>query len=354
MIAACASIPVPPPPNSSNTLVNGGSFPNPNLPPFDRRDFDICASALRNMQPRWRGVSWLVSTVNSRASYETDVDLSTSGGAEVTTCDSSLMNKLIERSNEVLNLSNQVPRPHCKCLAHPDIWRPLPRRLIIHPYFFGTPVVGLTASGTFHEPASGRLSLLHQAGTQTSSATDLATKAPIPSPLNLGWSNTPHTATDYSKSHLTTPLPNPLEDSITAEPQQTLTSNGGTGAALMEAQLSQSTFPCTSISATDPSEQIQSLLDSSSWVAQSIPQIFWPNPLESNVPNIGLDCAKAPEPVKPFNTSTATLALSSTPNPIPASNDEMMGQAPTPVLPKGVLEALFRGEVGVWSSFRNV
>ncbi|EGG07572.1 uncharacterized protein MELLADRAFT_85393 [Melampsora larici-populina 98AG31] len=138
MIAACASIPNKLSHDPNGSLENDSSL-NVSITPSDLRNFDICATALRNMQPRWRGVSWLVSTLNSRASYETDVDLSTTGGAEVSTCDNSLMNKLVEKSSDVLRLSR---------IRH--------EALVPH-------LVGLTASGTFHEPASGRLSLLHQA-----------------------------------------------------------------------------------------------------------------------------------------------------------------------------------------------
>ncbi|PLW49000.1 hypothetical protein PCASD_05065 [Puccinia coronata f. sp. avenae] len=106
----------------------------------DWREFELCSEALLKIQTRWRGVGWLVSTLHSRARNEQDVDLSSSGSAEVSTADNSLMNKLLIRKSEPDLLSNP-------CRSNPK-----------ENHHF----VGLTATGTFHEPASGRLSLVHQ------------------------------------------------------------------------------------------------------------------------------------------------------------------------------------------------
>ncbi|KAI9614714.1 hypothetical protein H4Q26_009105 [Puccinia striiformis f. sp. tritici PST-130] len=106
----------------------------------DWREFEICSAALQKMQTRWRGVGWLVSTLHSRARNEQDVDLTSSGGAEVSTADNSLMNKLLVRKPEP-GFLNPI------CFARPH-----------ESHHF----VGLSATGTFHEPASGRLSLVHQ------------------------------------------------------------------------------------------------------------------------------------------------------------------------------------------------
>ncbi|WAQ88385.1 hypothetical protein PtA15_9A512 [Puccinia triticina] len=116
---------------------------SPNQAPIqaaDWREFEICSAALCKMQTRWRGVGWLVSTLHSRARNEQDVDLSSSGGAEVSTADNSLMNKLLVRKSEPEFL-NPTGFPYPNESHH---------------------FVGLSATGTFHEPASGRLSLVHQ------------------------------------------------------------------------------------------------------------------------------------------------------------------------------------------------
>ena len=72
----------------------------------DWREFEICSEALQKIQTRWRGVGWLVSTLHSRARNEQDVDLSSSGSAEVSTADNSLMNKLLVKKSEPDLLSN--------------------------------------------------------------------------------------------------------------------------------------------------------------------------------------------------------------------------------------------------------
>ncbi|KAH9448142.1 hypothetical protein Pst134EB_022128 [Puccinia striiformis f. sp. tritici] len=85
LIAGLASIPC-----------QGSQYPSARpLQAADWREFEICSAALQKMQTRWRGVGWLVSTLHSRARNEQDVDLTSSGGAEVSTADNSLMNKLL-------------------------------------------------------------------------------------------------------------------------------------------------------------------------------------------------------------------------------------------------------------------
>ncbi|KAH9442589.1 hypothetical protein Pst134EA_031810 [Puccinia striiformis f. sp. tritici] len=130
LIAGLASIPC-----------QGSQYPSARpLQAADWREFEICSAALQKMQTRWRGVGWLVSTLHSRARNEQDVDLTSSGGAEVSTADNSLMNKLLVRKPEP-GFLNPI------CFARPH-----------ESHHF----VGLSATGTFHEPASGRLSLVHQ------------------------------------------------------------------------------------------------------------------------------------------------------------------------------------------------
>ncbi|KAH9448133.1 hypothetical protein Pst134EB_022119 [Puccinia striiformis f. sp. tritici] len=90
LIAGLASIPC-----------QGSQYPSARpLQAADWREFEICSAALQKMQTRWRGVGWLVSTLHSRARNEQDVDLTSSGGAEVSTADNSLMNKLLVRKPE--------------------------------------------------------------------------------------------------------------------------------------------------------------------------------------------------------------------------------------------------------------
>lgn len=295
MIAACASIPSKLSQNSTGSLENDLSI-SASITPSDLRNFDICATALRNMQPRWRGVSWLVSTLNSRASYETDVDLSTTGGAEVSTCDSSLMNKLVEKSSEVLRLSRI-------------------RHEALVPHF-----VGLTASGTFHEPASGRLSLLHQAkpfdNTSSVECPDLS--QPI----------FPNTPTGCSSLAI---------------------NNTPDRSACVESPINSQS--CPSVSVIDYQKAVGTPFDLSSMPID-------PDSL------ISLSSPTSSKPIRPINQNlvneyesnqhSQNSRISSNNNEIrPNIRFELIEGNYQPSFTKEFLEELFSGEVGVWSSFKK-
>ncbi|KAH9820194.1 fungal-specific transcription factor domain-containing protein [Melampsora americana] len=288
MIAACASIPNKSLHNSTGSLETNYA----SVTPSDLRNFDICATALRNMQPRWRGVSWLVSTLNSRASYETDVDLSTTGGAEVSTCDNSLMNKLVEKSGEVLRLSRI-------------------RHEALVPHF-----VGLTASGTFHEPATGRLSLLHQASPFSTTSIECPD---LPQPI---FSNTPSGCSSLT-------INNTSNSSGCAN--SPMKSHSSPSVSVLDYQKAVGTpFDLTSMP-IDPDSLTTLTSPNSSQLIHPINQ------------NISQDYESVQTSQIPLDHHQIRSNL----------RFELIEGNHQPTLTKEFLEELFSGEVGVWSSFKK-
>lgn len=59
-----------------------------------QRSFYACAEALNRMQKKWKGVAWLVSTLESRAAQEADVDLTSKSKTEVSTRDAGIIRRV--------------------------------------------------------------------------------------------------------------------------------------------------------------------------------------------------------------------------------------------------------------------
>jgi hypothetical protein len=118
------------------------------LDAIDHRNYEICRQALIKCRSRWRGVSWLCSTLESRASHEADVDLSETGTGVASTMD----------KGEILRMAQANSRLEVRRKARErtsgapiDSMRSEP---------LDTAVLGLSAWGTTHEPESSRLSVL--------------------------------------------------------------------------------------------------------------------------------------------------------------------------------------------------
>ncbi|EFP86484.2 uncharacterized protein PGTG_12440 [Puccinia graminis f. sp. tritici CRL 75-36-700-3] len=397
----------------------------------DWREFEICSAALQKMQTRWRGVGWLVSTLHSRARNEQDVDLSSSGGAEVSTADNSLMNKLLVRKAEP-ELLNPI------CFSHSN-----------ESHHF----VGLSATGTFHEPASGRLSLVHQPEICCSSSepTDFTTHNEEQKWTETGAMGQP-VVNQLGGLKLTVKTEGePVQGSLSGKKHQEHSADLGPTLDSTDYNLQ----PCPAIK---PSHQAgekfigavvgkedvlspgpQASSASSYWVTQPIPQIFWPNLPSLEVLNhhkpggptytgltdenhqVDKDSAVTDQPITLSNTSQTDggcamirvkeienfqQSNSNVLNPfiLHADNhgdnhhhhhqhqhhphlhplqqqqqqppppleqqqqqlpDHILGlpeffehqshpqQSPSPVFAKEVWDHLFRGEVGIWSSFHH-
>ncbi|POW08117.1 hypothetical protein PSTT_07735, partial [Puccinia striiformis] len=275
LIAGLASIPC-----------QGSQYPSARpLQAADWREFEICSAALQKMQTRWRGVGWLVSTLHSRARNEQDVDLTSSGGAEVSTADNSLMNKLLVRKPEPGFLTRSVLPVRMKVIIVGLFSRQISSLLsfLLQNCALNSVELSLqSATGTFHEPASGRLSLVHQPeisfpGLAGSSAYTEEQKWTGGVAMGQPEANG---VTGPKMSLRTGELGRPSKNELQKHPT-------GLGPGLDSAD--RCLQPCPVVEPNPeagssgrqrgraPSRTSNVVSLSSHWVTQPIPQIFWPN-----------------------------------------------------------------------------
>jgi hypothetical protein len=86
-----------------------------------QRSFFVCREALSRMQKTWRGVSWLCSTLESKAAQEADVNLAQEGSAKVATRDVGYVKRVLEmfesESQDAGNLEKWAEQPECKLVV---------------------------------------------------------------------------------------------------------------------------------------------------------------------------------------------------------------------------------------------
>jgi hypothetical protein len=124
-----------------------------------QRSFSVCREALSRMRQTWKGVSWLCSTLESRAAQEADVNLAEEGTAKVSMRDAGYVKRVREMA-ESEGTDDEIQGrwaeySECKWPLR-RVHRPRPsidRSTVV------AAVLGLTVSGNTDEPP-GMLSLL--------------------------------------------------------------------------------------------------------------------------------------------------------------------------------------------------
>jgi hypothetical protein len=114
-----------------------------------QRSFAVCREALSRMRQTWRGVSWLCSTLESRAAQEADVNLAEEGTAKVSTRDVGY----VKRVSEIAEGEGTEEGIRCECP------RLLCTTVLALRLTVPVAVLGLTVSGNTDE-TPGMLSVL--------------------------------------------------------------------------------------------------------------------------------------------------------------------------------------------------